>query len=66
MATWVKYTNISGKPVFVNLSTAMSAYRNEDGKQTLIAYPGSDEDVLRVRETPDAILQAAGIDYDSA
>lgn len=33
---------------------------------TIIAYAGSDEDVLRVQEKPEAILAAGNIDFDTA
>lgn len=68
MATWVRCTHQSGNPLFVNLSTAMSAYWNENEKYTVIAYAGDDDDdnVLHVREKPEAILAAGNIDFDTA
>ena len=66
MAGWVKCTNKSGNPLFVNLSTAMNAYWNENEKCTVIAYAGGDEDVLRVQEKPEVILAAGNIDFDTA
>ncbi len=56
MTDWIKCTDESGRPLYVNLATAMSVFWNENEKCTLIAYPGGDEDVLRVQEAPETIL----------
>ncbi len=58
MTDWVKCTDTSGRPIFVNLATAMSVFWNDNQRSTFISYPGSDEDVLRVREKPESILAA--------
>ncbi len=65
MAIWVRCSNKRGGPVFVNLSTAMSARWNEDENCTIIAYAGGDDEV-RVLEKPDAVLIAGKIDFGSA
>ena len=43
----------------------MSAFWNETEQRTIIAYAADDEPV-RVKEHPTAILKAAGFDYDTA
>ncbi len=57
MAGWVKCTDRQGKPVFLNMATAISVFWNDHEECTIIAYPGDDADVLRVREKPEAILK---------
>ncbi len=58
MTDWVKSTDTGGSPNFVNLATAMGVCGNDKKKYTLVSYPGSVEDVFRVRERPEAILVA--------
>ena len=57
MTDWVKCTDASGRPIFVNLATAMSVFWNDNQKSTFVGYPGSDE-ALRIRERPEFILAA--------
>ena len=66
MTVWVKCTAKTGNLILVNLSTAMSAIWNDHEGCTIIAYPGGDENVVRVKERPEKILAAADIDFSSA
>ena len=66
MVIWVRCTEEGGDPVFINLSTAMSVFWNENQKCTFIAYAGSEEDVTRVQERPEAVLAAGGINFGTA
>lgn len=59
MTDWIKCTDESGGPVFMNLATAVSMHWNEKDKCTLITYLGDGGDAWRVQETPEAILPAA-------
>lgn len=58
MADWVKCTNTDGKNVYVNFSIARSVYWEDSEGCSIVAYPGSDDDDLWVRERPETILAA--------
>ena len=65
MDGWARCTNRSGRTIFVNLAIAMSTFWNETEQCTIIAYV-ADNEPLRVKEHPAAILRAAGFDCDTA
>lgn len=56
MVGWVKCTDKQDKTVFLNMATATSVFWNDHEKCTIVAYPGGEEDVWRVREKPEVIL----------
>ena len=58
MADWIKCTDTSGRPIYVNLTPAMSVFWNDNEGCSIVGYAGGDEDVLRVRERPESILSA--------
>jgi hypothetical protein len=62
MTDWVQCTDTNGRTIYVNLATAMSVFWNEKEGYSFVAYPGSDDDVLRVKEKPEAILSARQAD----
>lgn len=57
MAQWAKCTNTHGSVSFVNLDNAMSITRAQNDNYTTISFPGGDEGVVRVRETPEEIFE---------
>ena len=58
MANWVKCTHKGDeKTIYVNVDTAMSMRWIESDNATIIAYPGGENDVVRVLERPENILK---------
>jgi hypothetical protein len=55
MANWVLLQSVYEVPVYVNLDQAMSIQQGKSDKFSTIAFPGGDEDVVKVRETPQEI-----------
>ncbi len=58
MTDWVKCTDIEERTLYVNLAPARCVVWNDKMNCSLIAYSATNEDVLRVRERPEAILSA--------
>ena len=58
MTDWVKCTDTEDKTIYLNLATARCVMWNDKVGLSLIAYSATNEDVLRVRERPEAILKA--------
>lgn len=56
MNNWVKCTKNNGTSICANLDIAISVYRNEKDTSTTIAYPGNDDDIVLIVETPEDIL----------
>ena len=56
MSGWVKCTKNDGTTIYANLDIAISVYRNEKDTSTTIAYPGDDDDIVMIVETPEDIL----------
>ncbi len=56
MTDWVKCTDTEDKTIYLNLTTARCVMWNDKVNLTLIAYSATNEDVMRVRERPEAIL----------
>lgn len=59
MANWVAATDTNGKQVYVNIGTAMTLRQHDSS--TRITWAGGDDDKIRVRETPEELLGAAGM-----
>jgi hypothetical protein len=61
MARWVKCTRRSdGTPIYINLDTANWLRWNDEEGFTAISWPSGEENIIRVWERPDEILEAAG------
>lgn len=58
MTDWVKCTDTENKTIYLNLANARCVMWNDKVSLSLIAYSATNEDVLRVRERPEAILKA--------
>lgn len=59
MANWVKCTRkIDEKPIYVNLDTPMTMRWNEDEEFSVVMW--SKDDLVRVLETPEEILEKFG------
>jgi hypothetical protein len=60
MATnWVKCTHKGDEnPIYVNIDSAMSIRWIESDKATIIAFPGGENDIVRVLERPEHILKS--------
>lgn len=58
MTDWVKCTDIEDQTIYLNLATARCVKWNDKMNLSLIAYSATNDDVLRVRERPEAILKA--------
>jgi hypothetical protein len=58
MANWVKCAHKGdANPVYVNIDIAMSMRWIESDKATIIAFPGGENDIVRVLERPEDILK---------
>ncbi len=66
MKNWVKCTNVgTGDAIFVNMSTAACIVAVKSEGCTFISYPGDDTPV-KVQETPELIILAAGDTFSQA
>lgn len=65
MASWVKCTSKgSGRSIYVNVPNAACVVWNDLENCTLIGFPGdSADDVVRVTEKPETIIEAADIEF---
>ncbi len=57
MTDWVKCTDSEDRTIFVNLAPARCVVWNDKVNLSLIAFSATNEDVLRVREKPEALLK---------
>ena len=58
MTDWVKCTDTSDRPIFLNLTAAMIVFWSDFEKSTLVSFPGGDGQELRIQEKPESILSA--------
>ena len=64
MAEWIRCTRkLDGTPVYINLDTVKWLRRNEEEDFTAISWATGDENIVRVLEYPEDILQghASGV-----
>ena len=58
MAEWIRCTRkLDGSPVYINLDTVKWLRRNEEEDFTAISWATGDENIVRVLEYPEDILQ---------
>ena len=58
MAEWIRCTRkLDGTPVYINLDTVKWLRRNEEEDFTAISWATGDENIVRVLEHPEDILQ---------
>ncbi len=58
MAEWIRCTRkLDGTPVYINLDTVKWLRRNEEEDFTAISWATGDENIVRVLEYPEDILQ---------
>lgn len=60
MARWMKLAPADGTEIFVNVELAMWVRGNSAGGST-IAFAGGEDDVIRVKEPPKAVLNGSTI-----
>lgn len=60
MARWMRLTHADGADIFVNIELAMWVRGNNAGGST-IAFAGGEDDVVRVKEYPNKILDGSAV-----
>ncbi len=58
MVDWVKCTYRDGTTIYVNLDTAASVRWREESQYSVVRFPGTDVDAVRVKERPEALVSA--------
>jgi len=60
VANWVRCTHkVDNEPIYLNLDTMKWLKWNQIEKFTIVAWPGGEENIVRVLEHPDDIFTAA-------